>query len=140
MFDKKLFKSTKVDGVLSVKYDDKEAYGKGTDIPLETLEQVSEYNSKYALEATEAAVAYSKSQLKKDEEVNKVIVEFPYSTSEKGELTVTVDREKTFRNPQKEGETITRPAIAVKVKEPAVILSKSKIASMVDDLSEALSK
>ena len=135
MFDKSNFKSTKVDGVLSVVYDDKDAYKNGTDIPLKTLKEVAEYNSKYTYEATSAAVDYAKDQMKKDKDITKVNVQYPFATHAKSGVTVVIDREKTFHNPQN-GEDIT----SVKVKDVSVNISKPKISGMVTELAKALSK
>lgn len=140
-FDKSKFKTTKVDGVLSVVYDDENAFKDGTEIPFKTLKEVSDYQHQYVLDATTAAVDFAKEKMKKEKDIKQSTVKFPFSTSTKGKIEVVVDREKTFNNALKgKGETVTRPAISVKVTNPAVTLPKPKIKSMVDDLIVAFGK
>lgn len=141
MFDNKKFKATKVDGVMSVVYEDENAYKNGTEIPFKTLKEVAAYQSQYVLDATTAAVDYAKKEMKKDKSIDKVNVEFPYSVSKHGKVTVDIDREKQYRNTLKgDGEIISKPAISVKVKDPSQKVSKPKISAMVDDLIETFSK
>lgn len=141
MFDKKLFKAEKVDNTLSLSYEDENAFKKGTDIPTKTLEDVYKYTNKYIEEATSLAAEVAKDNMKKDKDVDKVIVKFPYSVSKRGFVDVVVHKEREYRNTiTGNGEIIRKPSISVNVKDPATKVTKPKITALVDDLIKTFNK
>lgn len=142
MFDKSKFESTKVDKVLNLTYEDRDAFTKGSGIPAKTMKEVYDYQHKYIEEATAMAAEVAKANLKKDKSIEKVVVNYPYSTKKDGKVDVTVFREREFRNNfgDKKGEIIRKPSISVAVDDPLTNVSKKKIHDLVDDLIAALNK
>lgn len=138
MFDKTKFKSTKVDGVVTLTYEDKDAFKSGTEIPVDTLKEVHAYHKSYTAEAATMAAELGKDTMKKDKSIDKVVVEFPYTIAHNGELTVSVHREKEYKNRfTKDGEVeiIKQPAITVVAKDPAGKLSKPLVKKLVEELN-----
>ncbi len=137
MFDKSKFESTTVDGVLTLKYSDEEAFKNGTEIPFKTLKEVSEYQHEYIEKATELAANEAKDAMEKDDKINKVIVNYPYSTSKRGAIDVAVDRSKTFKS-MTGGEDIVKSTVRVAVQDPITKVSKSRVKELESDLTKAL--
>lgn len=142
MFDKSKFEATKVDKVLNLRYGDRDAFIKGSDIPKKTMKEVYDYQHKYIEEATNMAAQVAKEGLKKDKNIEKVVVNFPYATAEKSKVDVTVYREREFKNNfgDNKGEIIRKPSISVAVDDVMTNVSKKKIHDLVDDLIVALNK
>ena len=68
--------------------------------------------------------------------VNKVIVEFPYTTSARGGVDVTVHRSKTYPG-MNGGPEVTKSAISVAVTDPYTKI-KATVKSLEQDLTKAL--
>lgn len=142
MFDKNKFENTgKENGILSFKYEDRDAFEKGAPVPVKTLKEVHKYSKAYVEEATNVATELAKENFKKDKSLNKVIVNVPYSTSAHGHANITVTREKEYVNRLNgNNEVIRKSAIQVVVKDPAAEVPKSKIHELVDDLTATFCK
>lgn len=139
MFDKSKFKSTKVDGVVTLTYEDKDAFKAGTEISADTLKEVHNYHKTYTAEAASMATELGKETMKKDKTINKVVVEFPYTVASNGKLTVGVHREKEYVNAftkTGEKEIIKRPAVTVVAKDPSSKLTNSLVKKLVADLND----
>lgn len=140
MFDKNKFESTTVDGVVTLKYDDEKAFMSGDDtVTGADLKRVAEYTAKYIEEGTNVASAEAKAIMEKDDKVNKVIVNYPFSTSKRGALDVAVDRSKTFRG-MNGSEDVTKSTVRVTAADPVMKMSKTKIKDLEKDLTAALLK
>lgn len=141
MFEKDTFKSTKVDGVdgvVTLTYDDKKAFIKGDDtVTGADLKKVAEYTSKYIEEATNNASREAKSIMEDDSKIKKVIIKYPFSTSKRGGLDVTVDRSKTFKGMQGRDD-VTKSTVRVTATDPVMKMPKTKIRDLEESLTSAL--
>lgn len=139
IFDKSNFEVTTENGLSVFAYKDKDVYTKNSPVPQKVLKEVAKYNETYANEAAELAISIAKDHMKKNSNVEKTIVEVPYSPSARGNIITTIDRSKEVRLPNT-GEVEQRSAIKVIVKDPAVKISKSKIREASKELTSVLVK
>ena len=140
MFDKNKFESTTVDGIVTLKYDDEKAFMSGDDtVTGADLKRVAQYTAKYIEEGTNIAYAEAKAIMEKDDKVNKVIVNYPFSTSKRGALDVAVDRSKTFRG-RNGSDDVTKSTVRVTAADPVMKMSKTKIKDLEKELTAALLK
>ena len=137
MFDPAKIESTKVEGVVTLKYTDEDAFKAGTEISFKTLKEVEEYQHTYVDKATEFITEEAKKVMEEDSKVSRVVATLPYSTSKRGAVDIIVDRSKTY--PGINGTApVTKSKITVKVTAPQLKLSGSKIRGMEDELTKTL--
>lgn len=138
-FDAKLLNSA-VDknGVLVMKYTDKDAYVNGTELTEKQIKEVQAYNSEYCKAVAEFAKTQALEALKKDSKLQTVKVEMPWSTNSYGKATVTVNRKKTYPSMNGSPE-VTKSTLQMKLKDPAVP-GKTFISGLEDELTKALLK
>ncbi len=138
-FDKSKFKSETNNGVITLTYEDKDIFKNGTDIPLETIENVEKYRSSYIKSVTEEAAERAKDALLANESATRVFVNFPFSSSKKGMVSVKVDKEKHFRGINGHPDT-SKSKIDTIVLDPLEKVSKSTIKALEDELTSILLK
>ena len=139
IFDKSKFEETKVDDVVTLNYKDEDAFKNGTDIKFSVLKEVESYRNKYIEDATVLASEESKRLMAKDKSINKVVVQYPFSTSKRGFVDVSVDRSKTYHI-DKEKDPVIKSKVTVAVKDQLAKVSKSKIKDLETELTAALLK
>lgn len=144
-FDKSNLSSTKVGNVVTLQYTDENVFKNGTDISFKTLKEVDDYKSQYIEQATEFAAKHAKDTMLKDKSIEKVIFEIPFSTSKRGELSVVVDRSKTYQGmldpkTNKQLPPTTKSKITVNVKEPTLKVNKNSVKALESELTAALIK
>ena len=138
MFDNSKFKSTTVDGVTSLSYDDEKSFSAGDDkVSAKELKAASDYTAKYVEEATKLAASEAQTIMEKDDKTNKVIVNYPFSTSKRGNLNVAIDRSKTYPGMQGRPDTV-KSTVRVTATDPVMRMSKTKIKDLEKDLTAAL--
>ena len=143
MFDSSKFKQNKVGSICTVTYDDSEAFKSNSPVASKVLKEVEKYRKEYVDKATEVAEEQAIELFKKDSKLERVIIEYPFSTSANGVFQVKVDRAKTYHVPGKPGEkagTIVMPSVDIKCKDPYSKISKSKIKEMKKRIDEAIVK
>lgn len=139
MFDKSKFEKTEVGGTVNLTYKDEDAFKNGTEIPFKTMKEVEAYKAEYLEKATEIAVAESKAIMEKNSKINKVIVNFPYTTSKRGSVDISVDRSKTY--PGMNGsDPVTKSKVTALVTDPINKVSKSRIKEFETELTKVLLK
>lgn len=142
MFDKTQFEKTVENNVAMLKYTDKDAFLKNTDIPEKTFKDVHDYKQEYLTEATKTIAQEAEDIMKKDKNITKVIGEVPFSHLERGNATITVDREKTFTdrfsNEGGEPTEIKKSTVSLLVKDPAHKVTKSVISELQNKLTDTL--
>lgn len=124
-------------------YKDEDAYKHNTDIPFTQLKASDSYRNEYIEKATEEATKVAKKELEKNKSLDNVTVEFPFSTSKRGNVTVNVERSHTYHIPNPEPgkpDSVTKSVVKVAVKDPANKMSKSKVKELEEDLTKALLK
>lgn len=129
MLDQTSFDRAVAGNTLTLTCKDADAFKNGTDIDIKTIKKVEAYRNEYIEKATNIAQEKATEELKKNKNIERVVVEFPFTTNARGHCNVVVDREKTFHVPgeKDENKTITRPNITVSVKDPSSKMSKTKI-------------
>lgn len=129
MLDQTSFDRAVAGNTLTLTCKDADAFKNGTDIDIKTIKKVEAYRNEYIEKATNIAQEKATEELKKNNNIERVVVEFPFTTNARGHCNVVVDREKTFHVPgeKDENKTITRPNITVSVKDPSSKMSKTKI-------------
>lgn len=138
MFDNTKFTSTTVDGVVTLSYEDEKSFTAGDEsISQKDLKAASEYTAKYVEEATKLAATEAQAIMEKDSGTNKVLINFPFSTSKRGNLGIAVDRSKTYPGIQDRPD-VTKSTIRVTATDPVMRMSKSKIKDLEKDLTAAL--
>ena len=137
MFDKSKLESSKVDGVLTLKYTDEDAYKNATDISFKTLKEVEDFQHSFVDKVTDFITEEAKKAMENDGKISKVVATIPYSTSKRGSVDITVDRSKTY--PGINGNApVTKSKITVKVTAPQLKVSGSKIRGMEEELTKTL--
>lgn len=137
IFDKSNFEVSTENGVSTFNFKDKDAYKNGTDIPFKVLKQVGDYNAEYVREATELSFELSKEHGKKNKNVDKMIFNYPYSSSGRGNIAIEVLRNKEVRLPST-GELVTRSDMKVIVKDPNSKFPKATLKDLNKQLTEVL--
>jgi len=132
------FTTTVNDKVATLVLEDKEAFFNNTDIPKEDLVKVFDYMEEYNVEATKAAAAAAGDVLVANKEVEVVNVEMPYTTSKRGRVNVSVEREHLFTNPKNREETYTAPYISSSVKIPQAKQARAKTKELEKTLVDLL--
>lgn len=129
MLDQTSFDRAVAGNTLTLTCKDADSFKNGTDIDIKTIKKVEAYRNEYIEKATNIAQEKATEELKKNKNIERVVVEFPFTTNARGHCNVVVDREKTFHVPgeKDENKTITRPNITVSVKDPSSKMSKTKI-------------
>jgi len=138
IFEKDKYVESKVDGVVTLSYDDKNVFNGDTDLTKDTLTKVFKHTSKFITDATDEAVSKATNILKADKEVNKVIVDYPYGPTGSGAVKASITREKTFRIPGKDGATITRPDVQLEVKHTMQSPNESHIKRLQQQMKDVL--
>lgn len=136
-FDKSKFDKTEVNGIMTYTYKDENAYTSSGDITLKTLKQVDDHRSAYLEDATKIASEIAEHDMDKNKKINKVIFEFPFSTSKRGNVNITVDRSKTFASVNG-GDPVTKSKITVAVTDPYNKVSKSRLKDIEARLTKKL--
>lgn len=108
------------------KYDDPNAFKKGGDIPLETLKEVEKYRGEYAEDAVTCATELADDIFSKEKNLEKITVQFPYSTYQKGRVNVEIDRTTKATIPGKE-EKLAKVGVRVNVVDPFAKVSKDNV-------------
>lgn len=139
MFDKAKFKREKVGNQVTFKYEDDSVYTSKSEIDVDTLKKVEDYRNRYAKAATTIAAELAKDTMQKEKDVDKVVLEAPFTTSAKGGIEVTVDRSKTF--PGVNGkEPVTKSKITTIITDPYCKVSKKYVKDLEADLTKVLLK
>lgn len=139
MFDKSKFESTEVNGVVNLTYNDENVFKNGTDIPFKTMKEIDDYRAQYLDNATHLAAQQAEEIMKKNGKINKVTVSFPYTTSKRGTVDISVDRSKTFQG-MNGSDPVTKSKVTVVVTDPVNKVSKSRIKELETDLTKVLLK
>jgi hypothetical protein len=140
IFDKSKFTRTEVEGVVTLKYDDEKAFIAGTEIDEATLKKVGDYVSSYTEAAASVAGELAKEEMLKHKTTERVLVHYPYTTSKRGAVDVTVDRSKTYPAMTEGADPVTKSAMRVIVTDPYAKVGKTFIKSIEADLTAALLK
>ena len=140
IFDSKEFEVNKVEDVASLTYKDDKVFVANAPFELDDLKKLEDYKKQYIKEATSIAVDKAIQVLKKDSNIDRVIAKVPFTTSSKGSVEISIDREKTFRVPGEENKTVTKPKVTTIVTEPYNKLSKNYMLKIEESISVALSK
>lgn len=114
------------------KYDDTTAFTKGTDIPLKTLQEVEKYRGGYTEDATTCATELAEKVFSKEKDLEKITVQFPYSTYQRGHVDVATDRTTKSTVPGKP-DKIAKVGVKVKVVDPFAKVSKDNVLAVCED-------
>lgn len=137
-FDEKKFNVTKVEGVATVAYEDKDVYYQNDDeLTKATIDKVNKHNNNYIASVATAAKEQSISIMKEDSSIEKVIVELPYGTSTKGSVEVAAKRSHTYKG-MNGGPDVTKSTMKVVVTDPLSKLGKTAIKAHEAEMTEAL--
>lgn len=137
MFDKSKLKKEILDKQLVYTYEDDDAYKKGSEISAKTLKAVEDYRNEYLEKAVDLVAAEAEKEMKKNSSIEKVVAQFPFTTSQRGVLNINVDRSKTFQGVG-DAEPVTKSKISVFVKDPFNKVSKKHIRELEDGLTKTL--
>ena len=136
-FEESKFAVETANGVATVKYDDENAFYEGTELSKKTIKEVFDHASNYIQEATVAASEQATKIMTDDKSVEKVVVEYPYGVSKRGNVTVAANRAQTFRNPT-DGSEVTKSTLKVAVADPLTKVSKTKVRELTAKMTESL--
>ena len=136
-FDTSRFEVNKSGNVATVTYSDDNAFYEGFDGTKAELKKVFTHAHEYIEKATETAAEQATDIMKKDSDIEKVLVEYPYGVSKRGGVTVTSKRSQTFRSPA-DGSEIVKSTIGVAVKDPLTKISKSKVSALSKTMTSTL--
>lgn len=140
MFKHELLEENKVGKVLTLKYTDTEVYKKGNDdITTDMLKSVSKYSKAYVEEAAKFSTEVAQQSMLKDKEIEKVIVELPFTVDANGSLDITTYRSKTYPS-MTGGEPVTKSAVRITAHDPSNGMSKKKIKALEEQLTAVLLK
>lgn len=144
MFDKTKFKKEKTGNQVVYTYEESDVFTNGSGIDLKSMKAVEDYRSRYLKHAAEIASELAKETLQKDKKIDNVLVEVPFSTNDRGGVTIKIDRSKTFtvrdyKDGTKKGE-ITKSTMSIAVKDPYAKVSKKYIKSLEAELTDLLVK
>lgn len=124
-----------VNGTAKVNYTDRNAFvenATAAGITQDEIKKVDHFKEGYLKAAAKAGAEKSESIMKEDESINKVIVNFPYSTSAKGNVDIVGNRSvtNTYDIPGVGKGESTKSTIRVNVTDPALKVSKGYIKSL----------
>lgn len=108
------------------KYDDAKAYTEGTDISLKTLQEVEKYRGQYTEDAVTCSAELADKIFSKEKDLEKITVQFPFSTYQRGHIDVEIDRTTKATVPGKD-EKIPKVGIRTKVVDPFAKPSKDNV-------------
>lgn len=131
------FELNKVEGVATATCTNENAYKENVGIEMSTIKKVEEANSGYVESCLTTAADYALEQFKADSELQQVNAVFPFTTSKRGNVTVTTHRSKEFTN-LKDGSKIVTATVQVAVKAPFLKPSSTVIKDKKDMLNSAL--
>jgi len=137
---KKFVEVSKVDGVVTLKYEDDQAFVNGIkdEVDADTLKKVFDYKHKYLDEAVKSSSEQAKSILEKDKDVERVVTVVPDGIAKRGkygEIAVTVTRDAEITVPGKD-EKIRKTSVRVRVKDAFAKPTKSLITSIEEDMTK----
>jgi len=135
--DAEKFEVSKTEGIATVKYNDENAFYEGTELSKKVIKEVFDHAHSYIEEATKTAAEQSTKIMSKDKDIDKVVVEYPYGVSKRGQLNVVAKRSQTFTSPA-DGTEITKSTLSVTVKDPLTKVSKSKIQDLTKEMTATL--
>lgn len=131
------FERSEVNGVVTLTYSDRDVYGVGCELDKKTIEKLQAYDVNYLTSATELAAGKAEDIMKKEKGVNKVIVDFPYTTNKLGHAVVAATRSKDIRVPASD-KIITRSDVTLSVKDPYNKVSSKVIETLQDKMTATL--
>ena len=132
------FDRSEVNGVVTLTYTDREVYGAGCELDKDVIKKLQDYDASYLSTATELAATKAEELMKKEKGVNKVIVDFPFTTNKKsGQAVVTSTRSKDVRVPASD-RVITRSDVSLSVKDPYNKVTSSLIDTLQDKMTATL--
>jgi len=137
IFEKDNLNVNIVDGIATVSYDDDKVYSSGTDISMDTLKTVAKYNNTYVNEAAEVSAEKAIDIMKDNENVDKVMFNYPYGTSARNSVDIVAKRSQTYPG-MNGGEPTTTSVLTVAVKDTSVKVAKSKIKELKGKMTAAL--
>lgn len=138
VFDSKKLEHKVKDGVLTLKYSDRDAFVNNSEIKKATFQEVERYKKDYCAAATEFSKEEALKALKKDKSIDTVKVDLPWTPNSYGKVLTTVKRKEHFRG-MNGSPDVTKSTVRVKIKDPAVP-SKSFISQLEDELTKQLLK
>jgi len=138
IFDQSKFETNVTNGIATVAYSDKDAFKNGTDIPLAEMKRTFDYAQTYLEEAATESAGVATKIMEDDKSVDKVIIEYPYGISKRGNVTVTAKREQTFKSPADPTVEVVKSTLAMAVKDPLTKVSKSKIQDLTKTMTAKL--
>jgi len=136
-FDTSKFEVNKNGNVATVTYNDENAFYEGYDGTKAEVKKVFSHAQEYIDSATATAADQATSIMEKDTDIEKVLVDYPYGVSKRGNVTITSKRSQTFRSPA-DGSEIVKSTIGVAVKDPLTKVSKSKISELSKSMTATL--
>lgn len=132
------FERSEVNGVVTLSYTDRDVYGAGCELDKDAIKKLQDYDASYLATATELAAAKAEALMKKEKGVNKVIVDFPFTTNKKsGQAVITSSRSKEIRVPASD-RVITRSDVTLSVKDPYNKVTSSLIDSLQEKMTATL--
>jgi len=131
------FEVSKTEGIATVKYNDENAFYEGTELSKKVIKEVFDHAHSYIEEATKAAAEQSTKIMSEDKDIDKVVVEYPYGVSKRGQVNVVAKRSQTFKSPA-DGTEVTKSTLGVTVKDPLTKVSKSKIQDLTKEMTATL--
>lgn len=142
MFDQSKFKSNVVANTANLVYDDSEAFKANSPVPVKVAKEYESYKKSYIENAAHIAEEQAIKLLKKDSNLERVIVQFPFTTSGNGMINVKIDRSRKYHVPSTDGKSteVFMPAVEVGVKDTSSKLAKSKVKAIKQRIDAALSK
>lgn len=140
MFDKSKFKKETVGNQVTFTYEEKDTFVKNAGVDHKVLKQVEDYKQNYLKELTTVSSELAKDVMVKDKKIESVVVEAPWSTSERGGVEIVVDRSKTFTGGPKGNGNVTKSKISINVSDPYSKVSKKYIKDLEADLTKLLIK
>ena len=132
------FEEVRADGTVSLSCTEDSLYVKNAPVSKAVLKEVEEYRSQYLENVTQRATDEAINIFKSDKNIDRVILTAPYTTSGRGSVNVSIDREKCIRLPGKGNDTITKPKITTIVNEPYNKVTKRSIYRYEQAISKAL--
>lgn len=137
--DPSKFTRTQLDGVTTLKYDDEEVFVSTSGVEPSVLKQVFEHISNYTEACATVAAEAARVEMETDKTVDRVIAEFPYTTSKRGGVSATVDRSHTYPGIG-DAPDVTKSTLRLTVTDPYAKVSKTYIKGLEAELTAALLK
>lgn len=132
-----IFETTVSGNTALTKVTQEDFYTKGTEtVTPAQIKEVEKYRKSYLQAAIDTGASEAVSIFKANKDVDVVNVEYPYSTSKDGGLTIEVHRSKEVRIPGTD-ETKTGPAVRAVVTDPFA-KAKSTVRNAAKAIAEQL--